>query len=221
VRRRVASLAALCLLAGWARGTLGAGSGPDTAPAVRPASTVVGKIVAGARAEVRRGVLYDASYVRLPYPGGDVPADRGACTDVVIRALRHAGYDLQKLIHEDMRRAPGRYPRRSPGGLDRSIDHRRTANQIAFLRRQGKALPRSTSGAAAATWQPGDLVYWRLPNGMGHCGVLSDTRGPSGLPLVIHNLGRAREEDCLTAWTITNHFRYPAPPVLVEEAGGR
>jgi hypothetical protein len=173
--------------------------------------TPADKIVARAKEEARRAVLYDASYVRLTYPGGDVPKERGACTEVVIRALRAAGYDLQRLMHEDMRRNFDRYPKRY--GLsrpDRNIDHRRAANQIVFMKRFGKTLPMKTTGDARASWRPGDLVYWRLSNGMGHCGVLSDTRNAEGLPLVIHNLSRALEEDCLTAWTITGHFRYPA-----------
>lgn len=176
----------------------------------RPLGTAQ-KIVAGAREEVRRGVTYDASYVKMPYPGGDVPADRGACTDVLVRALRYAGHDLQKLIHEDMRRHfrlyPTRYGLRRP---DPNIDHRRTPNHMVFLRRRGRSLPLATSGAAAATWKAGDLVYWRLPNGMGHCGVVSDRNRADGLPLVIHNIGGAAEEDVLTAWEITGHSRYPA-----------
>ena len=168
------------------------------------------KIVNGAKDEARRGVSYDARYVSLRYPGGDVPADRGACTDVVVRALRRAGYDLQRLIHEDMRRNFHLYPTKY--GLsrpDRNIDHRRTPNQMAFLRRFGTDLPRATTGAASATWQPGDLVYWDLAPGMGHCGVLSDALNAEGLPLVIHNIGGAQQEDCLTRWPITGHFRYP------------
>ncbi|MFN3649240.1 MAG: DUF1287 domain-containing protein [Armatimonadota bacterium] len=173
--------------------------------------TAAERIVNGAKAEVRRGVSYDASYVSMKYPGGDVPADRGACTDVIVRALRAAGFDLQRLIHEDMRRRFAEYPQRY--GLrapDRNIDHRRTPNQITFLKRFGRALPTRTDGEARQSWQPGDLVYWDLPNGMGHCGVLSDVRSAEGLPLVIHNLGGTRQEDCLEAWTITHHFRYPA-----------
>jgi hypothetical protein len=173
--------------------------------------TPAGKIVNGAKEEVLRGVAYNAAYVKIDYPGGDVPADRGACTDVVIRALRHAGFDLQKLIHEDMERHFDRYPQRY--GLrdpDSNIDHRRTPNQIAFLRRHGRELSTATTGAAAATWQPGDLVYWELPGGTGHVGVCSDVRNGAGLPLVIHNLSQARQEDCLTEWKITGHFRYPS-----------
>jgi uncharacterized protein YijF (DUF1287 family) len=156
-------------------------------------------------------VTYDAAYVQLHYPGGDVPADRGACTDVVVRSLRDAGYDLQELIHQDMRRHFRLYPRKY--GLsrpDRNIDHRRTPNQMVFFRRHGVELPLATTGAAATNWKPGDIVYCRLSNGLGHCGVISNERGPSGLPLVIHNMNVTRQEDRLGEWEITGHFRYPA-----------
>jgi uncharacterized protein len=198
------ALAAM-LLSGCGRWTTRA----SVAPA-GPLSPVAANIVAGAKAEAQRGVAYDASYRVIAYPGGDVRADRGACTDVVVRALRHAGFDLQRLIHEDMRRHFSEYPQRyGAPGPDANIDHRRVPNQITFFRRHGIELSRSTTGAGAATWQPGDLVYWRLPHGPLHCGVLSDARNDQGLPLVIHNLAEAREEDCLTAWKIVGHFRYP------------
>lgn len=177
---------------------------------VGPLRPVAAKIVAGAKAEVRRGVRYDASYRLIAFPGGDVRPDRGACTDVVIRSLRHAGFDLQSKIHEDMRRHFDRYPHRY--GLSRpdaNIDHRRVPNHLVFFSRYGRALPTATDGAAVATWQPGDLVYWRIPGGPLHCGVLSDVYDGRGLPLVIHNMAQAREEDCLTAWPIVAHFRYP------------
>jgi len=162
-------------------------------------------VVEAARDEVRRGVVYDASYFLLSYPGGDVPADRGACTDVVIRALRAIGHDLQRLVHEDVRRRPRAYPRvRRP---DRSIDHRRCSNLVPFLRRHGRTLPVTRD---PADWRPGDLVFLNLPGGLAHTGVCSDRRGPTGLPLLIHNAGRAAEEDALGRWDLTGHFRYPA-----------
>lgn len=184
--------------------------GEDPLAPIRDARTPAQKIVNGAKAEARRGVWYDASYCSMSYPGGDVPSDRGACTDVVVRSLRAAGYDLQRLIHEDMRRNFRRYPQRY--GLSRpdsNIDHRRTPNHITFLRRHGVDLTTSTSGDAANQWQPGDIVYWKLPSGMGHCGVVSNVTGRSGLPMVIHNMGMTRQEDVLAAWEITDHFRFP------------
>jgi len=201
------------LLSGWVSIKSSLLPAPSTRPAAasRPL-TVAEKIVQGARGEVERGVLYDARYVRMAYPGGDVPADRGACTDVVIRALRHAGYDLQKLVHEDMKRHfrlyPQKYGLRRP---DRNIDHRRAANHMVFLKRHGRELPVSIQGTAAASWQPGDLVYCYLPGNIAHCGVVSDRRNGQGLPLVIHNCGQAAEEDVLPYWQIIGHFRYPPP----------
>lgn len=215
----VASLLALLVLVAVGCARPGGGS-KQASPFADPLSpipqprTAADWIVNGAKAEVRHGVLYDASYRTLAYPGGDVAADRGACTDVIVRALRCAGYDLQQLIYEDMRRHFGLYPRRY--GLQRpdpNIDHRRTPNHTVFFSRYGLALPIETSGAAAGTWEPGDLVYCRLENGNGHCGVLSDVRGDSGLPLVIHNMGRTCQEDCLPRWQITHHFRYPRTSV--------
>jgi hypothetical protein len=171
------------------------------------------RIVNGAKLEVLRGVSYDASYRALPYPMGDVPTDRGACTEVIIRGLRNAGYDLQQLLHEDMARDFAAYPHLwGLPGPDPNIDHRRVPNHIAFLQRHGEALPLATTGAAAATWQPGDLVYWQLgPSRLTHCGVVSNDRGPRGLPLVLHNMGAAAQEDCLDSWKIIGHFRYPRP----------
>ncbi|HOM71874.1 MAG TPA: DUF1287 domain-containing protein [Armatimonadota bacterium] len=171
------------------------------------------KIVNGAKQEVNKGVRYNASYLQIPYPNGDVPSDRGACTDVIVRALRNAGYDLQKLIHKDMSRNFKLYPQTY--GLskpDSNIDHRRVPNQMTYLRRHGLELPKSVNGSDKETWQPGDLVYWKLDYGADHCGVISNDTGKSGLPMVIHNLGGAKQEDCLTRWEITGHFRLPTNP---------
>jgi len=172
------------------------------------------KIVNGAKMEANREVHYDASYIRISYPNGDVPANQGACTDVLVRALRNAGYDLQKLIHEDMLANWSSYPHRY--GLtrpDANIDHRRVPNHLAFLRRHGRELPTSTTGNALDTWQPGDLVYWKLGE-LDHCGVISNERSTQGLPLVIHNIGpEVCQADCLTSWRIVGHFRFPPDDV--------
>lgn len=172
--------------------------------------TAAEKIVNRAKMEARRHVSYDAAYVSIPYPNGDVPTDRGACTDVIVRALRNAGCDLQRLIYEDKKRNADRYPKYAVNRADYNIDHRRVPNHIAFLRRHGLPLPTDTTGEAARTWKPGDLVYWKLPVNGDHCGVLSNDLNSDGLPLVIHNLGGARQEDCLTSWRIVGHYRYPA-----------
>ena len=184
------------------------------APAAAQADDVA-RVLGAAHAQIGVTRYYDGSYVRLAYPGGDVPADRGVCTDVVIRAFRAAGLDLQQAVHEDMRGHFGAYPRL--WGLsrpDRNIDHRRVPNLETWARRAGHALP---VGTDPATYRPGDLVSWRLPNGLPHIGLVSDRRAPdgSGRPLVVHNIGAGtRVEDVLFAWPPVGHFRVfrdPAP----------
>ncbi|GGA72490.1 DUF1287 domain-containing protein [Arenimonas soli] len=168
----------------------------------------VERVLAAAHGQVGTTLHYDGSYRRLDYPGGDVPADRGVCTDVVVRALRAAGLDLQQAVHEDMRRAFSAYP--ALWGLsrpDRNIDHRRVPNLETWLRRQGHALP---VGNEAGAFRPGDLVSWRLPNGLPHIGIVSDRRAEdgSGRWLVVHNIGAGtRVEDVLLAWPVVGHFR--------------
>lgn len=166
-------------------------------------------ILLGARAEAKNATLYDASYQMMNYPGGDVAPDRGACTDVVVRALRHAGIDLQVLIHQDMRANFAEYPQqwglKSP---DANIDHRRVPNQMTFFKRHGQVLPLD-SYRDKETWQWGDVVYWRFSNGLEHCGIVSDRRNAQGIPLVIHNASVCREEDALLRWEIIGHYRYP------------
>lgn len=166
-------------------------------------------ILLGARAEAVNQTRYDASYQVISYPGGDVPADRGACTDVVIRAFRNADIDLQQLIHEDMVLHFDAYP--NNWGLnqpDPNIDHRRVPNQVAFFRQYGVSLGLDPL-ADPDEWQWGDVVYWRFPNGDEHCGIISDRRTHQGIPLVIHNAGTCREEDVLLRWEITGHYRSP------------
>lgn len=176
--------------------------------------TVARQVVTGAKAQL--GTLYSPDYFDMAYPNGDVPHDRGACTDVVIRALRKAGFDLQRLIHEDMKRDFAAYPHK--WGLhrtDTNIDHRRVPNQMCFFRRHGKVLPAEVSPHTLASWQPGDIVTWKLDNGLDHCGIVSDHRNQQGKPLVIHNLALCAEEDVLTTWKITGHFRYPKTAPLI------
>lgn len=185
--------------------------GPSPVELIPPEQRGVAEwVVIGAREEVRRGTVYDASYVPIGYPGGDVPAGRGACTDVVVRAFRKAGIDLQVLIHEDMKRNFHLYPQVwGLKGPDPNIDHRRVQNQMRFFDRHGRSLTLSLAPRDRDEWRWGDVVYWRLPGGQLHCGIVSDRLGASGLSMVIHNAGIAREEDCLGWWEIIGHFRYP------------
>lgn len=165
------------------------------------------EVVEAARAQTKERVVYDGRYVRLAYPGGDVPAGTGVCTDVVIRAYRKAGVDLQVEVHEDMKRDFSAYPRkwgrREP---DPSIDHRRVPNLMTFFRREGAALPLSEK---PGDYAPGDLVTWDLGGGLTHIGVVVADPLGSGKPMIVHNIGRGpRLEDVLFTWTITGHYRW-------------
>ena len=169
-------------------------------------------LVRAARAQVGVTLLYDPAYVSLKYPNGDVPIIRGVCADVVIRAFRAQGQDLQKLVHEDMKRHFAAYPR--TWGLKRpdpNIDHRRVLNLETYLRRRGF---RRNGSFVPADFAPGDIVSWRLPGGYPHIGLVSDRKSAdgSGRPLVIHNVGAgAKEEDVLYAWPQAGHFRWRFP----------
>ena len=154
-------------------------------------------------------VRYDGKYVRIPYPGGDVPADTGVCTDEIVRIYRAVGIDLQKLVHEDMAAHFDEYPSRRRWGRrdpDANIDHRRVPNLIVFFRRKGEVLPATTR---AADYQAGDIVTWDLGRGVDHIGMVVDRRGPSGASMIVHNIGDGpKMEDALFSWRITGHFRY-------------
>lgn len=164
-------------------------------------------LVEAARRQVGVTVLYDGSYRKLAYPGGDLPPDRGVCTDVLVRAYRRLGVDLQVRVHEDRKGAPEAYPDlRSGGAPDPNIDHRRVRVLRVFFRRHGLSLPQSSR---PGDYLPGDLVTWRLPSGADHIGIVSDRKSAEGVPLILHNIGAgAREEDLLFAFPITGHFRY-------------
>ena len=166
------------------------------------------KLLAAARKQIGVTLSYDPAYSRLPFPGGDVPRNKGVCTDVVIRAYRDAfDVDLQALVNADMKRSFSAYPKR--WGLrttDRNIDHRRVPNLEAFFTRAGsrRQIPRS-----ADTWQAGDLFTCLVNRSLPHIGIVSDKRAASGRPLVIHNIGGGtREEDILTDYPMTGRFRW-------------
>ena len=158
-------------------------------------------------------VRYDSAYVHIPYPGGDVPADTGVCTDEVIRAYRALGIDLQKEVHEDMSRNHSAYPHRwgsVPGHPDSNIDHRRVPNLMKFFSRKGKVLPVTTRAEA---YTPGELVTWDLGGGVPHIGIVVDRKSVDGVRyLVVHNIGQGpKMEDVLFSWKITGHYRYFGP----------
>ena len=166
------------------------------------------KIVAAARKQIGVTTWYDPAYVALAYPGGDVPKERGVCTDVIIRALRESlSQDLQKLVHEDMRANFSAYPRN--WGLsrpDKNIDHRRVPNLQAYFKRRGLSLPVTKD---PADYLPGDLVTCTVPPHLPHIMIVADKKTDKGIPLVIHNIGSgAREEDVLFTYPLTGHYRW-------------
>ena len=165
-------------------------------------------MIAAAVAQAGRPTRYDGSYRRIPYPGGDVPVDVGVCTDVVIRAYRAAGVDLQQRVNEDMARAFDAYPK--TWGLQRpdsNIDHRRVPNLQAYFRRRGV---QAVVTGDARDYAAGDLVTWMLPGNLPHIGLVTDRLSADGArPLIVHNIGNGPEiEDMLFAFTITGHYRY-------------
>lgn len=164
-------------------------------------------LVAAARGQIGVTRYYDPAYVQLAYPGGDVASDRGVCTDVVIRALRTQGLDLQRSVHEDMRADFSAYPSIwRAKSTDRSIDHRRVPNLRRWFERQRWSLPVSDR---AADYRPGDLVTWELNGGLPHIGIVSDRKSwDRQRPLILHNIARGtQEDDVLFDYPITGHYR--------------
>lgn len=166
------------------------------------------RIIAGAKKQVGVTRSYDSGYRRIAYPGGDVPMHTGVCTDVVIRAFRHAGIDLQVLVHQDMKQNFAKYPKNwGLRGPDPNIDHRRVPNLATFFTRRGGKRPVTDR---AADYEPGDIVTWRLSSGVPHIGLISDLRSSTtNRPLVVHNIGSgAQIEDVLFAYELTGHYRW-------------
>jgi hypothetical protein len=172
-------------------------------------------IAEAAEASCSSDVRYDPSYAEIPYPGGDIPLNKGVCADVIIRTFRGAlGIDLQKLVHEDMLNNFDVYPSRILWGLkgpDANIDHRRVPNLAVYFERNGQVLP--THGKDA-DYRPGDIVVWNLTAETGgslpHIGIVATIIGKSDDFMVVHNIGRGTElSDSLYEWQVTGHFRYP------------
>jgi len=193
---------------------------------------IVEKILEGARKEVEKKTVYfiENRYLKTTYlngidqkkqvyPWGDIPPDIGVCTDLVIRALRNAGFDLQKRIHEDMKKDLKKkviYPWGSwkKKHLDTNIDHRRCPNQKVFFLRHSDVYkaPENKNEIDFNEFQAGDIVYWDLETGRFHIGIISDKKNSNGIPFVIHNFpspGYTAEEDALTKFKILYRFRYP------------
>lgn len=169
-------------------------------------SQLVRKLVDAAIERTTHQVRYDGRYVRIAYPGGDVPADTGVCTDEIVRIYRAVGIDLQKEVHEDIVAHSDAYPRKRQRPADSNIDHRRVPNLMVFFARHGQVLPKSTN---AADYAPADIVTWDLGGGVDHIGMVVDRRGTSRAYMVVHNIGRGPKlEDVLFNWRVTGHYRY-------------
>ncbi|MGH9935460.1 MAG: DUF1287 domain-containing protein [Blastocatellia bacterium] len=175
---------------------------------VKADATPLEKIVASAIEPTTQTTGYDASYVKLDYPNGDVPLNTGVCADVIVRAFRKAGIDLQKELHEDMKENFAKYPRKwGARRPDSNIDHRRVPNLMTWFDRQGKTRPGAKD---AKEYLPGDVVAWELDNGLPHIGMVSkiEVEG-TDRHAIVHNIGLgARVEDVLFTWKITGHYRY-------------
>ena len=179
---------------------------------VSPRQQFLHQLVNAAIERTSHTVRYEPAYVRIPYPGGDVPADTGVCTDEIIRAYRAVGVDLQKEVHEDMAANFALYPRKwrwSSGKPDTNIDHRRVPNLMVFFQRQGESLPRT---AQAGDYNPGDLVTYDLGGNVPHIAIVVDQKGSGGRYQIVHNIGQGpKMEDVLFRWKITGHYRYYGP----------
>lgn len=157
---------------------------------------------------IKDHVEYDPSYFAIAYPNGDVPGDKGVCTDVVIRAYRKMGIDLQKEVHVDMKQFFKEYP--DIWGLtstDRNIDHRRVPNLMKFFERYGEKLVISQN---SADYLPGDIVCWDLGGGITHIGIVINKKSSNQTRyLIVHNIGAGQvAEDMLFRFKIIGHFRY-------------
>lgn len=167
-----------------------------------------GKLSNSALELTKEKVIYDPGYYSIKYPGGDVPPGRGVCTDVVIRAYRKLNIDLQKEVHEDMKRNFKKYPRLwRLRTTDKNIDHRRVPNLMIFFKRKGtvKVITKNPKD-----YKPGDIVCWRLKNGMPHIGIVVNRKSRDRKRyMIVHNIGYGQVlEDCLFSFKIIGHFSF-------------
>ena len=168
------------------------------------------KLISEARKQIGVTVSYDPAYVALTYPKGDIPREKGVCTDVVIRAFRDAiNQDLQELVHRDMKENFSKYPK--IWGLkstDKNIDHRRVPNLMTFFTRKHISIP-LPKGNEKPAFLPGDIVTCTVPPNLPHIMIVSDKKNAAGRPLIIHNIGAGtQEEDRIDEFPITVHFRW-------------
>jgi uncharacterized protein len=174
----------------------------------QPIAAEAKRIAEAALSLTKDKVSYDPTYFNIPYPNGDVPKDKGACTDVVIRTYRKLGVDLQRLVHEDMQANFAKYPQK--WGLkktDTNIDHRRVPNLMYFFSRFGKVKPISKK---SEDYQPGEIVAWKLSGGLTHIGlIINKLSEDKKRYLIVHNIGSGQVvSDCLFDFDIIGHYYY-------------
>lgn len=166
------------------------------------------KLAEAALTLTEQAVQYDPAYFSIPYPNGDIPGNKGVCTDVVIRAYRKLNIDLQKEVHEDMRNNFSQYPKNwGLSKTDKNIDHRRVPNLMTFFTRHGTVKPITQN---ASDYTPGDIVCWNLGGAITHIGIVASKKSTDGKRhLIVHNIGAGQVlEDCLFNYKIIGHYRY-------------
>lgn len=180
---------------------------PDSNSVATTAKDFYGKLSDAAITLTEDEIEYDPTYFSIPYPNGDVPKGKGVCTDVIIRAYRKMGIDLQKEVHEDMKKNFDKYPKKwGLRSTDTNIDHRRVPNLQVFFSRFGEAKPITDD---VDDYRPGDIVTWKLSEKFVHIGLVVDKKTNSGRYFVVHNVGSGQVmEDFLFDYEITGHFRY-------------
>ena len=179
----------------------------STTVTIKNPKTFEEKLANAAISIIDENVVYTPNYVALKYPNGDVPAKTGVCSDVVIRAYRKLGIDLQKEVHEDMKANFSKYP--TKWGLkktDMNIDHRRVPNLEVFFERKGKKLEVSDN---PNDYKTGEIVTWMINGKLPHIGIVTNKKSSDGNPMIVHNVGSGQVlDDCLFSWEIVGHFSY-------------
>lgn len=192
-------------------------------PALAQPGHIARKVLEGARKQVADKVRYGGSgYYEIPYPGGDIRPEIGVCTDLIVRAFRNAGIDIQKRLHEDRKRHPEAYPTKlwQKKEADSNIDHRRCQNLVVFFRRFAKTLPDSWQGEDLDTWRGGDVVFFQWPRAAHpwHVAIVSDKRTPEGVPYIVHLYPDYAAEKPIDKFlpegyedflNVEGHFRWP------------
>ena len=136
-----------------------------------------------------------------------------SCTDVIVRAVRNAGVDLQKALHEDIARSRKSYPMVKGNG-DTHIDHRRVKTLLPYFKRHWEVHSARLDDPKDPL-RPGDVIFmdtFPSRSGPDHIGIISDTIGDAGLPLVINNWTNGTvtsEMDLLTFVPVLHRFRLP------------